>query len=161
MTNPTNQTDPDMPDPRVEKVALAAAAIVDIWMGGDQSWRDRLSDSDFLESADWQRATEEAKAVLSILDNEATRSDEALKHDLERALAREHALLNAATPSNEALLREALTKCRDRFREYVVIHQGKIEPKHELVPFDLRDKIRRNEEMVELCDAALNPQGAE
>lgn len=50
------------------KVTVAAAAIVDIWMGGDQTWRAKLSDSDFLESADWQRACEEARAVLDALE---------------------------------------------------------------------------------------------
>jgi hypothetical protein len=43
----------------------AAAAIVDIWMGGDQTWRARLHDSDFLESADWQNALELSRAAIT------------------------------------------------------------------------------------------------
>jgi hypothetical protein len=47
------------------QVTAGAAAIVDIWMGGDTSWRRRINDSDFLESADWLRAVELSKAVLA------------------------------------------------------------------------------------------------
>src|SRR5690242_16983418 len=36
------------------QMTVAAAAIVDVWMGGNKDWRGRLCDSDFLESADWQ-----------------------------------------------------------------------------------------------------------
>jgi hypothetical protein len=45
-------------------VTAAAAAIVDIWMGNDRSWRTRINDSDFLESADWQMAVKLATAAL-------------------------------------------------------------------------------------------------
>ncbi len=48
-------------------LTFAAANIVDIWMGGDKSWRKRLHDSTFLESGDWMRAREEAAAVLASL----------------------------------------------------------------------------------------------
>lgn len=50
---------------RESAVTLGAAAIVDIWMGGDTSWRVRLDDSEFLESADWERAREEARAAIA------------------------------------------------------------------------------------------------
>lgn len=47
-----------------DAVTVGAAAVVDIWMGGDKSWRSRLDDSEFLESADWQNAIELASAVV-------------------------------------------------------------------------------------------------
>jgi hypothetical protein len=46
-------------------VTAGAAAIVDIWMGEDRSWRSRINDSDFLESADWMKALELSRAVLT------------------------------------------------------------------------------------------------
>ncbi len=45
---------------------LAAARIVDVMMGGRTDWRERLHDSDFLESADWATALEYARAALSV-----------------------------------------------------------------------------------------------
>lgn len=47
------------------EVTVGAAAVVDIWMGGDASWRWRINDSDFLESTDWLKAIELSRAVLS------------------------------------------------------------------------------------------------
>ena len=55
----------DRIDPRV---VAGACAIVDIWMGGERSWRTQLGDSDFLESADWTSALELAGAVIRSLD---------------------------------------------------------------------------------------------
>jgi hypothetical protein len=46
-------------------ITAGAAAIVDIWSGGDTAWRSRIHDSDFLESADWLKAMELSRAVLS------------------------------------------------------------------------------------------------
>jgi hypothetical protein len=59
-------------------VTLAAAAIVDIWMGGSQDWRERLDDSDFLESADWTRAVEEAAAAIEAAGVTALKSQVAV-----------------------------------------------------------------------------------
>lgn len=47
-----------------DDVTTAAGAIIDIWMGGDKSWRSRLDELEFLESADWINAIEIATAVL-------------------------------------------------------------------------------------------------
>lgn len=46
-------------------ITAGAAAIVDIWSGGDKAWRSSIHDSDFLESADWLKAMELSRAVLS------------------------------------------------------------------------------------------------
>jgi hypothetical protein len=46
-------------------ITAGAAAIVDDWSGGDTSWRARLDDSDFLESADWLKAVDLSRAVLT------------------------------------------------------------------------------------------------
>lgn len=43
---------------------LAAAAIIDCMMGGKTAWRERMHESDFLESADWLTALEYARAAL-------------------------------------------------------------------------------------------------
>jgi hypothetical protein len=56
-----------MADSPSSAVTIAAAAIVDIWMGGDTAWRSRLEDSDFLESADWQGAVQLAQAALDTM----------------------------------------------------------------------------------------------
>jgi hypothetical protein len=52
-------------DPRI---IAGACAIVDIWFGGDRSWRRRLEESEFLESADWATAVEHATAVIRSLE---------------------------------------------------------------------------------------------
>ena len=46
-------------------IIAAAGAIIDIWMGGDKTWRSRINESDFLESYDWLNAVELATAALS------------------------------------------------------------------------------------------------
>lgn len=51
--------------PEPARVASAAAAIMDVFMGGDQAWRARMDQSEILDSADWARAVELATAVLS------------------------------------------------------------------------------------------------
>lgn len=48
----------------VPELTTAAAAIIDVMSGDDTSWRGRLHDSDFLESADWQQAVRYAEAAL-------------------------------------------------------------------------------------------------
>ncbi len=42
----------------------AAGNIIDIMSGGRLDWRERLEDSDFLESADWLMALAYADAAL-------------------------------------------------------------------------------------------------
>lgn len=57
-----SEATPSELDPRI---AVGAAAIVDIWMGGHQNWRHRLDESEFLESADWAQALRLSAAVLN------------------------------------------------------------------------------------------------
>lgn len=52
------------------------------------------------------------------------------------------------TVGDEQLLREALTKCRDKFLHYEQLHRLKCTA-------DGDEKADRNREMVDLCDAAL------
>lgn len=44
---------------------LAAGRIIDVMTGGKFDWRERLEDSDFLESADWLTALAYADAALA------------------------------------------------------------------------------------------------
>jgi hypothetical protein len=54
-------------------------------------------------------------------------------------------------------MREALEKCRAKFAEYVKLHSAKL---HDGTPTQewlaINKKVERNQEMVDLCDAALS-----
>ena len=67
----------------------AASNIVDVWMGGRQEWRERLHESDFLESADWEMALQLADAALATPPEAHDRIDL-----LERALDCAHTILS-------------------------------------------------------------------
>lgn len=54
-----------LPTPMSVKRTIAAGRILDVMTGGKFDWRDRLEDSDFLESADWLTALAYADAALS------------------------------------------------------------------------------------------------
>lgn len=60
------------------------------------------------------------------------------------------------------IAREALEKCRDKFREYEQLHRAKIADINSPKAIDaVMDKVLRNREMAEMCDqaiAALQPQ---
>jgi len=61
-------------------------------------------------------------------------------------------------------MREALEKCRDTFASYVLDHSGKLHITP-IAPIDLcapiREKIAKNQRMVDLCDAALAAERGE
>lgn len=80
----------------VERLPVAAAAIVAVWMGGNQEWRTRLDDSDFLESADWANAQELAKAALEAAGVSTLQARVAV---LEGALERVKTIVAACSPS--------------------------------------------------------------
>jgi hypothetical protein len=72
------------------------------------------------------------------------------------------ALIQRSTPEQFAenakcsALREALTKCRDKFAEYVELHRAKLKYTISREGDEaVQEKIDRNAEMVALCDAAL------
>lgn len=53
---------------------------------------------------------------------------------------------------------EALTKCRDKFEEYVVLHKAKLPSDYAKAPANWREiaeKINRNQAMADLCSTAL------
>jgi hypothetical protein len=67
-------------------------------------------------------------------------------------------------PTPRDTLVEALTKCRDKFREYERMHLAKVQAPDRGDILDVRDKAnaeaeakaQRNREMADMCDAALN-----
>lgn len=78
--------------------------------------------------------------------------------DLQRA--RHVALSTISVGERDAVLEEALIKCRDRFREYAELHRAKI---GSVPPYDVnavKDKVTRNQEMADMCDAALRSSPA-
>ncbi len=73
-----------------------------------------------------------------------------------------------AAPERSEEMREALVKCRDKFREYERHHRtqadrlrkpGHVQPAREPQALHRDEKAERNREMAELCDKALaNPR---
>jgi hypothetical protein len=67
------------------------------------------------------------------------------------------------SPTPRDTLVEALTKCRDKFREYERMHLAKVQAPDRGDILDVRDKAnaeaeakaQRNREMADMCDAAL------
>lgn len=60
---------PQEKTPGLKAITLAAGRIMDVFCGGDTSWRDRLDPTEFdnfYASADWLRAVELATAALAI-----------------------------------------------------------------------------------------------
>jgi hypothetical protein len=57
-------------------------------------------------------------------------------------------------------MKRALTKCRDKFREYEGLHTLKLRDYKGKEPLnyaaEIQYKINRNREMAEMCDAALS-----
>lgn len=72
---------------------------------------------------------------------------------------REAATTLTTLSDKNAKLAEALTKCRDKFDEYVRLHQAKL---HDGTPtsewLSVHKKVERNREMVALCNQALGDQ---
>ena len=52
------------PEAGEDTIANAASAIMDVFCGGDPTWRSRIERSMLLESADWAGAVELARAAL-------------------------------------------------------------------------------------------------
>jgi hypothetical protein len=83
------------------------------------------------------------------------------------AVERGASLLRRAALSIQTIsgkgMREALVKCRDKFREYEGLHTQKLRDYKGKEPLnyaaELQFKIYRNREMAEMCDAALVDQG--
>jgi Lar family restriction alleviation protein len=59
-------------------------------------------------------------------------------------------------------LRTALLECREMFAFYVRHHEAKMRGASDSYErANLQDKVRRNQKMVDLCDAALHPNQPE
>lgn len=72
------------------------------------------------------------------------------------------ALQTVPAASGEVGMREALTRCRDKFAEYVELHRAKLHSETGKLEADsINAKVARNQEMVDLCDTALKASGEE
>jgi hypothetical protein len=73
--------------------------------------------------------------------------------------------MTPSTDTRVSALCDALEACRGKFAEYVELHRAKLLPERHPDEFyqnartshneDVRAKVARNQEMVDLCDAAL------
>jgi hypothetical protein len=71
------------------------------------------------------------------------------------AIAAWNTRLSTDLPRDDA--REALTKCRDKFRDYEALHLAKIPDINSPSAIEaVMDKVLRNREMADMCDAVLS-----